>query len=145
MSTDFKQWQAEQITIFFCGLLIDSGYADGEFLSIEQSEKDYTAVVGTDGEVTRCKTNNRHTTITIKLMQTSSGNDKLSALSNLDISVPGGAGVGAFLVRNRLGRSLYTAEKAWIAGPPKVSFDREAQTMEWTLECAYLIRSDGGS
>lgn len=140
-----KIYDADQVSLVFMGIPIDSGYADGEFLTIEQSEADFTVVVGTDGQVTRSKTGNRHATIMLKLMQTSSGNAALSAINNLDVSTPGGAGVGPMLVRDRQGTSLYTAVACWVAKPPNVSFDRAAGPREWTLEVGSLIRLDGGN
>ena len=140
-----KIYDADQISLSFMGIPIDSGYADGEFLTIEQAEDDFVAKVGTDGEVTRSKTNNRLATIKVKLMLTSSGNSALSALNNLDRATPGGAGVGPMLVRDRQGTSLYTASKCWISRPPDVSFDREPTAREWTLQAANLVRFDGNT
>lgn len=140
-----KVYDSDQVSLVFMGIPIDSGYAEGSFLTIEQSEQDFEVKVGTDGEVTRSKTNNRHATIKVKLMQTSSGNTALSALNNLDVATPGGAGVGPMLIRDRQGTSLYTAGKCWIAKPPDVDFDRSATSREWTLECANLIRFDGSN
>ncbi len=140
-----KIYDADQVSLVFMGIPIDSGYADGEFLSIEQTTADFESVVGTDGEVTRSKTNDARATIKVKLMQTSSGNAAFSALNNIDKTLPGGAGVGPMLVKDRQGTSLYTASKTWIAKPPDVSFDRAATAREWTLECANLVRFDGGN
>ena len=81
----FKRYDAAQVTLVFMGILIDSGFADGEFLTIEQSAPDYEVVVGTDGQVGRSRTNNRHATIKVKLMSTSDGNTFFSGLSNLGI------------------------------------------------------------
>lgn len=140
-----KIYDSNQVTLVFMGIPITSGFADGEFLSIEQSEADFVVKVGTDGEVTRSKTNNRHATIKVKLMQTSSGNALFSVVNNLDVLTPGGAGVGPMLVRDRQGTSLYTSLACWIAKPPDVSFDKEATPREWTLECDQLVRFDGGN
>lgn len=140
-----KTYNAADVTCSFMGIPIDSGYADGEFVTIAQTAADFEVVVGTDGEVTRTQTNNRHATITLKLMQTSDGNAALSAINNLDRASGNGAGIGPMLIRDRNGTSLYTAVHCWIAKPPDVSFDRVATPREWTLECSDLIRFDGGN
>lgn len=145
MSTATKLYQSEQWTLIINGVLIDSGYNDGEFLTIKQAEKDFTAKVGADGEVTRSKSNNRLAIVNVKLMQTSSGNDLLSIMNNLDIATPGGAGIGAFLVMDQLGRAKYAAAKCWVSGVPDVTLDKEATMREWEITCSYLIRYDGGS
>jgi hypothetical protein len=130
----------------FMGLLISSGFADGEFLTIEQEAPDYETVVGTDGQVSRSRTNNRHATIKVKLAQTSDGNTLLGALSNFGILAANGADVGPMLVRDRVsGTCMYTSANCWIAKPPDVSYDNKVTMREWTLECDVLIRVDTGS
>lgn len=142
---DIKIYDADEVTVNVAGLPIDSGYDDGEFLRIEQESDDFTDKVGTDGEVTRSKTNDRRATASIVLMQTSSGNSLLSGLNNLDRNTPNGFGVGPFLVRDRQGLALYTGSASWISKPPDVSFDREATAREWTIRIADLTRFDGGN
>lgn len=145
MGQGLKIYDANEVTVIVAGIPIDSGFGDGEFLRIEQDSDDFTDVVGTDGEVTRSKTNDRRATVTLILMQSSSGNAVLSALNLLDKKAGGGAGVGPFLVRDKQGTSLYSASKSWIAKPPDVSFGREAGPREWKIRLADLERLDGGN
>lgn len=145
MSTDMKIYDANEVSIVIAGIPIDSGFADGEFIRIEQDSDDFTDVVGTDGEVTRSKTNDRRATVTLLLMQSSGGNAVLSALNLLDKKAGGGAGVGPFMVRDKQGTSLYSASKCWIAKPPNVSFGKEAGPREWKIRVAAIERLDGGN
>lgn len=145
MGFDTKVYDADQISLVIANLPIDSGYADGEFLRIEQDSDDFGDVVGTDGETTRFKTNDRRATITVILGQSSSGNAVLSAMNSLDRNTPGGAGIGVLFIRDRQGTSLYTAAKCWIAKPPDVSFGREPGPREWKIRCGNLVRLDGGN
>jgi len=141
-----KRYDAAQMTLVFMGILIDSGFADGEFLTIEQSAPDYEVVVGTDGEVGRSRTNNRHATIKVKLMHTSDGNTFLSVLSNAGLLAKNGADIGPMLVRDRVsGICVYTASKCWISKPPDVSYENKVAMREWTLEVDSLVRVDAGS
>lgn len=139
-----KVYDPDQVTVSFAGIVMQ-GFADGSFVSISQESDDFSDVVGTDGEVSRSKTNDRRATITFKLMQTSASNVLLSAISNADRDAPAGAGVGALMIRDRQGTSLYRADEAWISKPPDVDFDRGATSREWTLRCARLQRTDGGN
>lgn len=146
MAKALKVYDASEVSIIFLGFPIDSGFDDGEFCSIEQNAEDYSLVMGTDGEGTRSASNNRSAKVTIKLMQSSSSNELLSAANNLDRISPNGAGVGVLLIRDRQGTSLFTAQKAWLMGPPKsISFDREAKGREWVIETNELERFDGGN
>lgn len=144
MSTT-KVYDADQVSMVFMGIPISSGLADGTFLEIEQEEDDFTHKVGTDGETTRSKTNNRNADVKVHLMQSSDGNAALSAINNLDRLAPNGAGVGPMLVRDRQGTSLFTASKCWIRKPPDAAFAREANERVWTLHCSDLMRLDGGN
>jgi hypothetical protein len=139
-----KVYDPTEVTVSFAGIVIQ-GYADGEFLRVEQESDDFSDVAGTDGEVSRSKTSDRRATVTFVLMQTSASNALLSAISNADRNAPGGAGVGALFIRDRQGTSLYRAAEAWISKPPNVTMDRSPTSREWTLRCANLQRLDGGN
>jgi hypothetical protein len=140
----FKVYDPDQVTVSFAGQNI-TGWADGEFVRIEQETDNFSDVVGTDGEVVRSKTNDRRATITFLLMQTSDSNDVLSALANNDLANSGGEEVNPFVVKDLQGRAIFQAENAWISKPPDVSFDREATAREWTLRCDSIVRLDGGN
>lgn len=140
-----KVYLADEVIIVIGPVLIDSGYADGEFCRIE-SESDTTEdVAGTDGEVAVSRTNDKRANITIMLLQTADANLGLSVLANLAANAPGMAGaIVPFAIADPNGGSLYSAENSWVQRPPDVSFDRTATTREWAIRCANLVRIDGG-
>lgn len=140
-----KIYDANEVTISIAGIPIESGFDDGEFLRIEQEADDFVDKVGTDGEVTRSKSNDRRATVTILLMQSSASNALLSGLSNVDRLAGNGAGVGPFLCRDRQGTALFAGAECWISKPPNVAFGREASAREWTLRVASLERFDGSN
>lgn len=140
-----RVYDASEVSVIIGAVEVDAGFADGEFLRIEQETDDFEDVVGTDGEVTRSKTNDRRATATLLLMQSSASNQALSALSNLDRETANGAGIVPFLVRDRNGDSLYEAQHCWIQRPPDVGFDRTAGTREWAIRIAHLVRNDAGN
>lgn len=140
----FTVYDFDQVTVAFGPILMD-GFQDGEGVTIEQDTDGFTKKIGADGKVTRSKTLNRSARVTIKLMQTSACNDLLSAVYNLDIAAPNGAGVGPLYIRDRNGRSVFSAAEAWIAKAPDVTFDREATAREWIIDCAVLDQFHGGN
>lgn len=140
-----KIYDSKAVSMVFMGILIEGGYAEDEFLTIEQDSDDFEDVVGCDGEVTRSKTNDGRATVFVKLMQSATINAALSALNNIDKTAGNGAGVGPMLIRDTQGNALYTAEKCWIAKPPDVSFGKTAKERAWKFRCAKLIRVDGGN
>ena len=140
MAEDLQTYDANENTLSIAGLLIDSGFADGEFVSIEPQTEDYTDKVGTDGSVARSKTNDQRATIKIKLLATSEGNAKLTQLRNLALTGPNGADVGAFLLRDRTtGVILARAAETWVMKPPTLSRAREVAEYEWTLRAAKMV------
>lgn len=141
----FKVYDADQVSITIAGVPIIAGFADGEFLRIERETEAFSDVVGTDGEVTRSKSNDDRATITVILMQTADSNDLLAALHRNDKRTPGGAGVGRTLIEDLNGRALYEARKSWIMTSPDASFDREATSREWAIRVEKLEDFTGGT
>lgn len=131
-----KTYDPKQFDIVFAGILINEGLADGTFLSVEPTTPGFSSKVGADGEVCRARSHDRRATATVTVMQTSEVNDRLSALYEADRDAPNGAGVGAFEVRDRVGTTILTASRAYIANAPTATLELEASTREWTIELA---------
>lgn len=140
-----KVYDANEVTVNFATRSIESGYDDGEFCTIEQENDNFGVKQGTDGQVTRYKTNQSYTIVTLKLMQTSEGNAILSAILNADLLGTNGAGVAPIMIRDRQGLSVFAAPEAWILGPPKAAYAREPTAREWKIGVANPVRFDGGN
>lgn len=141
-----KSYDSNQVTVIICGIPMVGGYADGEFLRIENDADLFTDVVGTDGEVTRSPTNDGRALATLILMQSSDSNDILDGIASRDANAPNGAGVGEFLVRDNSGRAIYKARTCWIKKRPNPSFGREAGPREWQIRIPkFDTRVDGGN
>jgi hypothetical protein len=138
MSNDrVTTYSADEVTLSFAGVPIDSGYSDGEFVSVEQSADDFSDKSGADGETARAKNLDKRATIKIKLMQTSLGNTALTQLRALALAGTNGADIGTFLLKDRSsGVTVARADKAWISKPPAPSRGREIVDYEWTLRAA---------
>lgn len=145
-TTRVTTYSADEVSVFFAGILLDSGFADGEFVSIEPAANDFVSKVGADGEVARAKTNDRRANIKIKLLQTSLGNTALSQIRRLALAGVNGADVGVFEVVDRSsGVRLAHADKAWIAKAPTVGRGREVGEYEWALEAAHMDLDPAGN
>ncbi len=145
MSGKFHVYDPNEVSIMVCGIPIEGGFADGTYVEIDQDSNDFDDIVGTDGDVTRSKTNDRRGTVTITLMQSSEGNALLSALNNIDRKQSNGAGVGPLLIKDNQGTALYAGEKSWISKPPAAPFGKTAGPRAWTIRVADLERFDGGN
>lgn len=137
-----KEYNAADVTIIVAGIPI-SGFSDGDVITVERDEDAFTKQVGTDGEVTRSKSNNKTGTATITLMQTSSANALLSALAALDELT--GAGVGSFQMKDNSGYTVHSAQNSWVRKMPSSTWAREAGPREWVVDLDKLIAYEGGN
>ncbi len=146
MAFQTKVYNPDEITIVMGPVLITDGFADGEFLRIESAAPLAQSVVGASGEVAVSRSNDRRATVTIILLQTAAANLGLSVLANLFKLSPNSAGaIVPFLAKDQNGISLYTAQNAWVMQEPAAGFDRTAQSREWQIEAANMVRIDGGN
>lgn len=139
-----KTYDPSHVAIWF-GTIQIQGFAEDAAISIEHDEDDWSLAIGVDGEGTRSKTSNASATITVSLMQSSDTNALLSAHRELDRLTPGGIGGLPFIVRDRSGSSLYTAETAWVQRAPTAEFSRESTTREWVFRTDNLIALHAGN
>lgn len=126
-----KVYNADEVTLVIGAALIDSGFADGEFISYDHVSDSIQSVAGSDGEVAISRSNDKRVTINLTLLQTSDANDILEGLHQLQ-RLPGGSGVAPYTIRDRNGRSLHEG-RCWIQKPPTVTYDRGATSRQWAL------------
>ena len=146
MSQQARVYNADEMTIAVGFVLITSGFAEDDFLTVEGESDDVADVVGADGEVAISPTNDRRATATITLLQTAAANQGLSVLSNLARTSPNMTGaVQPFLAKDGNGTTLLTAENSWVMKAPDATFGRTAKDRAWPIRCANLKRNDGGN
>jgi hypothetical protein len=144
MAFEAKFYDPDQVVIDFGGVRL-LGYADGEYITVEQMADAFSSVVGSDGEVARSKSNDRRAKVTVKLIQTSLSNAYLSGLLLADLDAPNGAGVAPFLMQDLQGTTLVSGSQCWITKYPDNSMDRTAKAREWVFEIANATRVEGGN
>ena len=127
----------DMVECSLAGVMID-GWADGEFISVTFDSNDYEDVVGTGGDVGVAKVIDNRVTVTLKLLQTSAANDRLSAMRQAGRESSNGDFAGAFSMRDSSGTSILQGV-GWIQKMPDQSFDRTITSREWTLR---VIASD---
>lgn len=145
MGDALKIYDSNEVDVIVAGYPIDSGRGTDEFVKIAFDSNAFEDVVGVDGQVARSKTNDLRATVTVTLMQTSKANAMLSALHQLDLNAPNGAGVGSLMIKDKQGTSLYAAAECWIQKTPDSSFKKTADERAWSIRCAKLIAFTGGN
>jgi hypothetical protein len=137
-----KTYDPAQVLCIVAGVEI-KGYADGTFITCGRDNPAWTNGSGASGEGWRAKSNDKIGTCTLTLLQTSESNDLLSALANLDEL--SGNGVGAFLLKDNSGNTLYSAETCWIEKQADSEFARDVTNREWVVKTDLLNVFVGGN
>lgn len=140
-----KVYNPAEVTIYIGGALIDSGFADGAFLSIEMVSDEVTSVAGSDGEVAVSVNRDRRANVTLTLLQTSDGNRVLQEKLNAARAFEGSPSLGDFMVRDRNGLSIYESESIYVTKRPDATFDRSPTSREWNLQVPDLDSYEGGN
>ena len=132
-----KTYDSAQVSVIV-GTREIKGRAEGTFITVARDEQIFTKQVGSDGEVTRAKTNNKAGTISLTIQQGSDGNDFLSALAAAESSFP-------VLIKDNSGTTLIFSELSWMQDYPDVEIGRDAGEREWVIDCADIEMGVGGN
>ncbi|KUE88885.1 hypothetical protein ASL20_09675 [Cupriavidus necator] len=121
-----------------------SGFAEDSFVSIEELGDGVTSTSGADGEVARAMSSDRRCKVTIRLQQTSAGNDVLSTLLRAD-RLSGGSGIFPIAVTDLRGRTVFTSSEAWVVKLPQSEFGKEVGEREWEIQTGNSFYHVGGN
>lgn len=137
-----RTYDAKKVAVIVGGIPM-SGFADGEFISVERDDDAFTKVSGSDGIVSRAKTNNRSGMATLTLAQTSPSNDVLSGFAIADEL--DNSGVVPMVIKDLLGNSTFFSGTAWIRKVPTAGFGKEISNREWIFDLAEIDIFIGGN
>lgn len=130
-----KTYDPKNFPLVFAGILVE-GFADGSFITVEETTPAFSSVVGAYGDVTRARSHDRRFQVRIVLQQTSETNGDLSRRYRLDKEGPNGIGVGSLSLVDLFGNTLIASPEAYIVGQPSATWDVAPTNREWTIECA---------
>lgn len=116
----------------FAGLDISTGKGPDEFLKFEQQEDEVTYKPGLDGEGVFSVVPGRARKCTLTLLETSSGNAKLSAYLNASRKVKGGLPAPLF-AKDSLGTTKEFSPAAMITRMPDTQAAKEAGVTVWVF------------
>lgn len=128
-----KATNPTRFTMSLGGILINRGYADGEFFTAEPESDTVGSVAGTDGEVHVSVLYDARWNVTIKLLQGGDANLVCSQLYNLKRRAHGAVGFFPCLFRHADTGEFLSATDACFSRPPTISQDRTATAREWKL------------
>ena len=111
---------------------IVSGFADGDFISIERNEDTHATHVGGDGEVSFTRHSDDSGTCTLRIKQTASFNAVLSALLAGGTLVP-------FLLMS--GNDVVEVNECRVVNFGTVTYGTEESMREWKILLTDLSRT----
>jgi len=129
---------------FYCGAHKIDGYAKDTFLEVARNSPTYTTVVGAQGHAVAVKSADRSGYIQLTLLQTSKGNQTLSALMTSSELAPGGVAFPV-TVRDTLGNTICFCAAALIEKPADVRYDTSIKERVWKFLCGVLLMNVGGN
>lgn len=135
MTQPLGNYSPKKVVATVAGIPID-GYADGTFITVEQSEDNFTLYKGAGGDMARAQNLDESGEVTFTLMATSITNAQLSALAKADRDSL--TGVGTIIIKDLLGTTLVKGNAAWVKKNPTINFGKEVETREWVFTVAKL-------
>lgn len=136
-------YSPSDVTITIAGLYSVTGYADGTFVRIIKDTQQITTVRAMDGTMSRVKSPDTGWKVEITLAQSSSGNDILSTLWNVDNVT--GMGKFPLFIKDGTGSTMFMAASAWIEDLPEVVFSNQMETRTWRFAATEVVVNIGGN
>jgi hypothetical protein len=140
---DLNTYSPKDVIISIAGLHTVQGYADGTFVRVTKEMKPFTKVRAMDGEQSRMYSDDDGYKVELTIMQSSSTNNILSMLYNIDTATR----IGKFplFIKDSLGQSSFMAGTAWIEEIPQLTFGNGMETRTWVFGCSDAIITFGGN
>jgi hypothetical protein len=128
----FAHFNVNETTAVVCSVPINDGKAPDAYIEFEFPD-DWEEEIGADGLVIRCATGNSLVKAKLKLLGSSTDNDKLSTVQIADLSTPGGAGVGTFLYKDNNGTTNIASDRCWLFKRPNFSNGTKPGPKTWDI------------
>lgn len=132
----------KEVIVTIGGAII-GGYADGEYINLTRRSDAFSESSGADGDVTRVKSNDKLSDLTLTLAQSSLSNDALSVIAKLDEK--SNQGIVPCIIKEVNGTTTIFAGKAWIKKEPDVIYGKDISTRAWAIVLAETESFVGGN
>ena len=139
-------YDPKDVSVTVAGVPI-SGYAEDTFVNVSRADDLFTTSVGTQGETTRIRSNNRSGEIELTLQQTSPSNDHLMSLYALDENSNSGV-VPVIISESRKGLNIgskVVSAFSWIKKIPNLTYAKGISSRVWVFSSSNVIIAVAGS
>ena len=141
--SSLNTYSPSDVIVSLAGLHTVTGYADGTFVEIRKEGRPFDKQRSMDGHTARIYNEDQSFHVYLTLMQSSSSNNILSMLYNVDRATR----IGKFplIIKDGSGSTTFAAATAWIENIPVVRFANNLSTYTWTFSCSDAIIAVGGN
>lgn len=136
-------YSPSDVSITIAGLYSVTGFAEGTFVKITKDTQQVTTVRAMDGTMSRIKSPDTGWKVEITLAQSSSGNDILSTLWNVDKVT--GMGKFPLFIKDGSGSTMFAAGTAWIEDVPDIVFSSQLESRVWRFCATEVLVNIGGN
>lgn len=143
MASSLLNYAPSDVSITIAGIYSVTGFAEGTFVKISKDAQQVTTIRAMDGTMSRIKSPDTGWKVEITLAQSSSGNDILSVLWNVDKVT--GMGKFPMLIRDGSGSTMFTAATTWIEELPDIVFSNQLETRTWRFGATDALVNIGGN
>jgi hypothetical protein len=141
--SNLLNYSPSDVSITVAGLYSVTGFAEGTFVRISKDTQQATTVRAMDGTMSRIKSPDTGWKVEITLAQSSSGNDILSMLWNIDKVT--GMGKFPLFIKDGSGSTMFTAGTAWVEEIPDIVFSNQMETRTWKFAATDVLVNVGGN
>lgn len=143
MGKHIATYSPKDVVILIGGFYPVDGYASDTFINIKKDVKPFDVIRAMDGEQARVYRQDDGFTVELTLAQSSTSNNILSALYNIDIATH--MGKFPLMIKDTKGSTTFFAGSAWIEDLPDASFANDLQTRVWTFGTSEAVLNVGGN
>ena len=136
-------YSPSDVLVSLAGLHTVTGYADGTFIEIKKLGKPFETQRAMDGDISRIYHEDKGYKVKLTLMQSSSSNNILSMLYNVDLATR--LGKFPLIIKDGSGSTTFVSLTTWIEEQPEVKFASTLSTYTWEFGCSDAILSIGGN
>jgi hypothetical protein len=124
-------YSPKDVTVLLGGFYKVDGFSADTFINIRKDVKPFDSMKSMDGEQARVYRKDEGFTVELSLAQSSTTNDILSALYNVDVATH--MGKFPLFIKDGKGTTVFFAGTAWIEDIPDVSFSNDMSIRTWVF------------
>lgn len=136
-------YSPSDVLVTLAGMHTVTGFADGTFIEIRKEGRPFLKQRTMDGETARIYNEDQTFQVRLTLMQSSSSNNILSMLYNVDLATR--MGKFPLIIKDTSGSTTFIGMTTWIEEIPEVKFASTLSTYTWTFGCSDAIITVGGN